>query len=437
MNSDIPLNFEILAIDKFGNAEISTESSLVHGLLFMESLWESPEDQSNYSKNHFRIHDDGLGIDVIIQYVDTSNTLNDLIESAFLINVWSSNFEQLEKFRFKLIKHLKAKLSFSNLKVLKDDVSAKVAVDIYPLVNEVENALRRYITKFFTLKIGVNWWNTNFPKQLIDKIKVRKENDNIFSGFVDLDVSLIDFNDLGEVIYKHVAGFNKQENIMNKIMQANSPEDLAKLKGDLQTNYNKFFKTAFQDNQFEKKWRELFSIRNKVAHNIYFSMEELRAAERLHDELMYIISNAESGIDEFRFSITEQEAIREATIEAFEGSDFKLGELNTESRQGLKVLGKINLNQRMEEEEDENGKIITEEQLLRELDKSETITANSDNFQYLGLRSFVTRILANKGYAMGPTYALVNILKDKGVIEIYEVTDENVDWPVKAIRIKR
>ncbi len=437
MKNDIPLNFEILAIDKYGNAEISTESSMVHGLLFMESLWEAPEDQSCHTKNQYRIHDQEMGVDVVIQSVDTSNTLNDLIESAFLINVWSSNFEHLEKFRFKLIKHLKAKLSFSNLKVLKDDVSAKIAVDIYPLINEVENALRRYITKFFTLKIGVNWWNTNFPKQLIDKIKVRKENDNIFSGFVDLDVSLIDFNDLGEVIYKHVAGFNKQENILNKIMQANSPEDLLKLKGDLQTNYNKFFKTAFQDNHFEKKWRELFSIRNKVAHNIYFSIEELQAAKRLHDELMYIISKAEAGIDEFRFSITEQEAIREATIEAFEDSDFKIGELNTEARVGLKVLGKISLNQRMEEEEEENGKIITEEQLLRELDKSEIITANSDNFQYLGLRSFVTRILANKGYAMGPTYALVNILKDKGVIEIYEVKDENVDWPVKAIKIKR
>ncbi len=437
MNEGIPFNFEILAIDKYGNAEISTESSMVHGLLFMESLWETPEDQSNESKHQYRIHDSASGIDVIIQSVDTSNTLNDLIESAFLINVWSSNFEQLEKFRFKLIKHLKAKLSFSNIKVLKDDVSAKIAVDIYPLVNEVENALRRYITKFFTLKIGVNWWTTNFPKQLIDKIKVRKENDNIFSGFVDLDVSLIDFNDLGEVIYKHVAGFNKQENILNKIMLANSPEDFMKLKGDLQTNYNKFFKTAFQDNYFEKKWRELFSIRNKVAHNIYFSIDELNKAKVLHDELMYIISNAESGIDEFRFSITEQEAIREATIEAFEDSDFKLGKLNSESKVGLKVLGKINLNQTMEDEENENGKIITEEQLLRELDKSETITANNDNFQYLGLRNFVTRILANKGYAMGPTYALVNILKDKGVIEIYEIIDENVDWPVKAIRIKR
>ncbi len=437
MNSDIPLNFEILAIDKFGNAEISTESSMVHGLLFMESLWEAPEDQSNYSKHHYRIHDSGLGIDVIIQSVDTSNTLNDLIESAFLINIWSSNFENLEKFRFKLIKHLKAKLSFSNLKILKDDVSAKIAVDIYPLVNEVENSLRRYITKFFTLKIGVNWWSTNFPKQLIDKIRVRKEHDNIFSGFVDLDVSLIDFNELGEVIYKHVAGFNRQENIVNKIMQATSPDDFLRLKGDLQTNYNKFFKTAFQDNLFEKKWRELFSIRNKVAHNIYFSIEELIAAKKLHSELMLIISQAESGIDEFRFSITEQEAIREATIEAFEESDFKLGELNSESRGGLKILGKINLNQRINNDDDETGKIITEEQLLRELNKSEAITENSDNFQYLGLRSFVTRILANKGYAMGPTYALVNILKDKGVIEIYEVKDENVDWPVKAIKIKR
>ena len=54
---------------------------------------------------------------------------------------------------------------------------------------------------------------------------------------------------------------------------------------------------------------------------------------------------------------------------------------------------------------------------------------------FVGLKSFVTNILAPKGYSFGPTYAQINVLKDKGLIELYDVDNEYSTWPVKAVRI--
>ena len=52
----------------------------------------------------------------------------------------------------------KGKLQFTNIRILRDDISTKIANEIYPLINRVENLLRRYLIKFFTRKIGVDWW---------------------------------------------------------------------------------------------------------------------------------------------------------------------------------------------------------------------------------------------------------------------------------------
>ena len=41
-------------------------------------------------------------------------------------------------------------------------------------------------------------------------------------------------------------------------MNSNTQEELNILKQELQGNYTKYFKEAFQDNNFEKKWKNDF-----------------------------------------------------------------------------------------------------------------------------------------------------------------------------------
>jgi len=265
--------FEVLVIDKSGQTGISKDSSLQDGLSYSEKLWKKKEVVGTS-----KIIDAEQNIELVIHSIDTQSSLTDLIEAGFVLRVKSTNFENLEKFRHPFLVHLKGKLSFTNVRILRDDISTKIANDIYPLINQVENILRRYLILFFTQKIGVDWWGSTAPGLLSEKIGLRKSNEKVFTPLCDADVTLIDFDDLGELIYKQTSGFNRQENIVNRIMSSNTIDDLNNLKQELQGNYTKYFKEAFQDNNFDKKWKTLFEIRNKVAHKNIFVINDLNTA---------------------------------------------------------------------------------------------------------------------------------------------------------------
>ncbi len=413
--------FEILAIDKNGQTSITTGESLVYGLLFSESLWKNKE-VIKISDTQ-KIVDKEQQLELKFQSVDTSSTLNDLIEAAFVIRIKGENYTQLEIFRYNFLVHLRRKLNFTNIRILRDDISTKISNEIYPLINKVENLLRRYLVKFFTQKIGVDWWEVTAPRLFTDKLNSRKGNEKIFSNVVDTDVTLIDFDDLGELIYKQTTGFNKQENIISRVMNSNTVDELNILKQELQGNYTKYFKEAFQDNNFEKKWKSLFEIRNKVAHNNLFIHNDLETAIQLTKDLTEIINSAESRIDEFKFSIEDQEALRQATIDAYKVAENEIeNNEKTLEQLGVKVVGKIELPN--DEFQNKNQLlIITQEDLLEELNIAESRINDRSYLPYVPLKSFVTKILGNKGYSYGPSYSLINILKEKGIIEIFDPVD--------------
>lgn len=416
-------SFEVLIIDPSGKSEILSPKSLVYGLMSTEKLWDDAKEE--HKKDEYSILDGDLQLR--IKPIDTSSTLYDLIEAGFLIKVKSKNFSKIERFRYPFIIHLRNRLAFEHIRILTDDVSTEISNQAYPLINELENLLRRYISKFFTQKIGLDWWKKAVPDKVIDKTKIRNGNETVFSKIVQTDLTLIDFDDLGEIIYKHKLGFNRPQNLAESLIEINTIEDLEKLKADLDSNYNRFFKENFKDKDFDKKWKELFKIRNKVAHNNLFVQEDLDATITLHRELKETILNAESKIDEFKFSIEEQVAIRENIKEETSETDS--------DPKGIKVVGKIDL----EGFEKDYGtfEVISEEQFLRELERAENSLQFKPNMNYVGLKSFITVILGNKGFGYGPSYALANILKDQGIVEIYDVDDKNSYWPAKAIRIKK
>lgn len=423
--------FELLVIDPNGSSEIQSAKSLLHGLLSTEKLWNEPKDKQ---EGEFTCINDG-DITLTIMPIDTSSVLYDLYESAFIIKVGSDCFERLEKFRYPLILHFKGRLRFEHIRILTDDISTSISKRIYPLINELENILRRYIAKFFTQKIGLDWWKQAVPDKVIDKTKLRGSNETVFSKLVATDMTLIDFDDLGEIIYKHKLGFNKPENLAEKILSIKSDEELQKLKSDLDSNYNRFFKQHFKDYGFDIKWKKLFQVRNKVAHNNLFVNSDLESAETLYKELKEIILKAENSINDFKFSVEEQEAMIQAasTVEKSEQDEIKEEVNENELLPQPKVLGKIDL----DDFEDDYSpfEIITEEELLSELKRAQNSIKRSSTMKYVGLKSFVTKVLGSKGYKFGPTYALINILRDKGIVDIYDIEDDYSFWPVKAVKL--
>ena len=458
--------FEVLCIDP---KDIIDQESFVRALSFSKEVWAGKSPLITQDKDGRSYIKGEEGMILTVLPVDTSKILTDLVDAAFVLRIESKYFETLEPYRQRLLKHLRETLKFNHLRVLKDDISAEIANQLYPKINSVENLLRRYLIKFFFQRVGMNWWEVTATPKMIDKVKNRQRNrSNQFSYYINSDIEFADFDDLGLLIYKQSTGFNDPEQVLAMLDTIETVEGLQELKSNLQGNYVKYFKTFFRDKNFEKLWKEMSKIRNKVAHQATFFHSELKKGKDLSAELTRIITEAEKHIDEIVLSLKDKQAIHQATVdivreEENEAKELEKQEVLAGSRApsevghadegeehgpatkpkpdsdhrvkltGPKILGKIKLEHKVKTYHKTAAPgymVITEEEIISELE--EALSLNYTD--YVGLKWFVTQYLANKGYAIGTTYSLVNILIEQQAIILYDMESPE-GHAVKAVRL--
>ncbi|MEG4084764.1 Swt1 family HEPN domain-containing protein [Microcoleus sp. POL10_C6] len=395
---DNNLKFEILALNRPEQSSILSECELLYSLRSKSLLWKTPSfDETNLriTENTNTLEVKGVkantGIDEeFSKYAEPSQ--------AFLVTV-TGNSDWLEPKR-KLIVEFLQQQKFNHLYVLIDQVSEQIACEIYPLIYKVENLLRAYIVKFMTTRMSPKWWDDTATNDLKQKVKDRKNNEKEFAEYIDNKIYLIDFSDVGKLIYFHSTGFTSKEDIISKISEIEeTPEAIRKLKQEIQTNYQRFFKDSFKNKNFQQKWEELEKIRHKVAHNNLFTNSDLEKGKQLAKELLEIIDTAIKSVDEVTLRPEEVEAIQES---------FPTQESFTE---------------------------ITEGELLTELREQEGYYSNRPN-AFVSLSRFVTIHLSGKSYSVPSTYRLVKELEAQQKVEVYYVDNPyNQAQKTAAIRI--
>lgn len=420
MADSIKYRFELLVIDDTGKSGITVEKNLLYAIGYNEEIWKN----TSISKN--KIVDEDLKITLSVQSADIAGALSDMENnSVFFVKVEGDDFESIESFRKPLLVHLR-KINFQHTRILCDDISTQLAKDVYPYINDVENRLRSFLVKFFIQKVGLNWWDVTAPKSVQDKVKSRKGNEPVFSSYIDCDVTLCDFDDLGELIYKQTTGFNSPEKIVDKILNTNSIDDLDRLKTDLQSNYTKYFKESFQDKSFDKKWKLLFAVRNKVAHNNLMTLEDKTTVLENVEYVKKIIEDAEQLIADFRFTTEDKQAFLDASV-------LKLtNEANNEEASqiadsGVKILGKIDLPEI--NETSSRYLVINEETLISHIEK---LHNDGSDVSVKG----VAELLAYKGYDRQHVYLLIDIMVDNGALEYYSYINQ-YGYRCRGVKVKQ
>ena len=423
MNKQIDYLYEIIIVDFAGKSEITTVKSLSNALAYSEKLWKDPVIKESI------IEDKVLGVLLEVSKVET--TAN---ETAFTLRVQSPNFEEIDKFRQKLLLHIISKLGFVNAKVIADTVSEQISLSIYPIVKEVENTVRRNLTKVFLSKDGLSWWESNASKTVVDKVNQRKNIPSPFKGAIDLSSSLTDFNDLSELI-------------------SNSP---------------------FAGSNFKSKWDALALIRDKVHTYAPLVVEDYSTAIQVSKELLNLLSENENRIEAVNLRTQSQkpsvaesltapipapapvapiiEAVKEAivfaekapivetkpVVEVVEQPIAREEEVKPEpvyhapvvEAAVQKVVEKsINTNLADREPAIVGNEIITESEFVAELKKEE----NRVNGQKIDLKTFVATVLANRGYATGYAYSFARALNESGKVVLYETKDHQ-GLNIKAIK---
>ncbi|WP_151760021.1 hypothetical protein, partial [Acinetobacter nosocomialis] len=103
--------------------------------------------------------------------------------------------------------------------ILWDDISSEYAIQSYPVIHELENLMRKLITKFMITKVGLSWTKENIPKEVAESIKgtgtSKKQNYIYDTDFIQLSRFL--FNEYTTT---------KVEDLVSKIKKANKIDEL-------------------------------------------------------------------------------------------------------------------------------------------------------------------------------------------------------------------
>lgn len=383
--------FEILVTDTNGDVIIKNEESFCYNLLSNSTLWKVAE----IKPEHY-IVDADKGIRLHVKKTDIQKNDNETeLKQAYILTV-NGNFDSLESFRVPLLRYLKT-LKFDSLYVLEDRISLQIAKNIYPNIYKVESFLRKYVIKFFAIKLGPEWWKLTADSEMQKKTSQRKNNETVFSEYVDNEVYLIDFGELGKLIYSQSSGNLSKDDIVNKVIKLEDTIDaLKKFKEEIQTNYNKFFKSTFKENNFQNNWEELEKIRHKIAHNNLFTLDDQNNSVQLVSDLINTIKIANEEIDRLSFSEEDKRYIMSSFIE------FKK---------------------------------ITKDIFIEELKKSIKWTKETAD-GFVGLQNFLFNILGSKGYEFQATREIMGELEKENIIELYPYKSSKNERDVTAIRFK-
>ena len=188
-----------------------------------------------------------------------------------------------------------------------DDVGRIYAERSYPLVNEVENLMRKLITKFMLITVGMDWSKDAIHPDLFKKIEKFEEDEPYIS-----DLYKLDFIHLKQVLFEKKRDISLEEldRLLSKTKFTDEDKDKI-LRYVPRSNWEKYFSTLIgeKNSSLETKWDLLYKLRNKVAHNRHVIKSEYEQIKGLSSQIKEIITKAIAKLGEIDLNEEDRELI--------------------------------------------------------------------------------------------------------------------------------
>ncbi|MBA8734002.1 HEPN domain-containing protein [Chromobacterium violaceum] len=188
-----------------------------------------------------------------------------------------------------------------------DGVGRLYAERAYPIINEVENLMRRLITKFMLITVGMNWSKDAINPELFKKIENFEDEEPYLN-----DLYKLDFIHLSQVLFEKKRDISIEE--LDRLLAKtifNDEEKEKILRYVPRSNWEKYFSSLIEekDRSLEKKWELLYKLRNKVAHNRNVKKNEFEQIKGLAGEIKEIIGKATAKLGEIDLNEEDRELI--------------------------------------------------------------------------------------------------------------------------------
>lgn len=233
-------------------------------------------------------------------------------DNFFHIQLSHNVFEDIEKFTNLadcLVETLKP---ISIPQILADTVSLYYSSSAYPKIYEIENLMRKLVTKIMYIKGGANWKNDNLPEHLIKDNPDPNRSTTYLQNFNIDKLKDILLNEKNPVATQKIIDKLRKSIKNSKIklsveeLQAITPISL----------WDDFFskEISISAEDLRTQWSNLAKLRNKVAHNSTFTKKDLADLEKTIAILSKAITEVINKFDTFSFSPSQIEVIEENFI---------------------------------------------------------------------------------------------------------------------------
>lgn len=240
----------------------------------------------------------------------------------FNVKINNPNEEHTEEFSkfLRVLRSLLNMASKNNIQTLWDDISYTYSLKAYPLIHDLENLLRKLITKFMLTNVGLSWSETAIPDEL-KKIRKDKKSQGVNNYLYDTD-----FIQLSNFLFD---AYRTQdlESLINKIKDHS--EDSIKIKEINEfipkSNWQRYFQKHVdcEASLLKSRWEKLYLLRCKIAHNNFFEKNDYESLELMSDEIKPIIESAILSLEKITVPEEEREELAE---NAAINSNYKVGE---------------------------------------------------------------------------------------------------------------
>jgi len=288
---------EFLLTEQIERRQISTIQGLAHLICSDDILGNSSSILNDKVKFFFQ------GNCIVIELKQSINAFDEIIFYIKMVG----NMNSLEVLRGEFLSTVKP--YFGNIYIIKDDVSISLAIKLYPYINKVENLLRQYIMHYMILKIGSGWWTLNVTDNVDRKSKDRNQK-SAFKGLISQDIYQIDFKDLGGFIFDNFSIFKTKNDILKELNKCNDIDDFNKLKENIISNWDKYFKDIFNES-WKNDWEELAEYRNQVAHNKLIERKTFDRAIELTKKISDLLIDSMSKLESIKYSQSEVDIMKE------------------------------------------------------------------------------------------------------------------------------
>lgn len=236
---------------------------------------------------------------IVCYHVVIENTLSN---SEFNNEITKSYQELL-----RIIKNIFTKYT-KDFEILWDDISYLCSQKAYPLIYEIENLMRKLLTKFMLINVGSKWEKENIPSKIV-KSKNKEKDINVGNGLL----YQLDFIELSTFLFEP---YSLKSNINDLKCNVESKTDIpySLFESYIQkSNWERYFSgvVSVENEHLAKKWQELYDLRCKIAHNNLFSISDYNKVKSIVDDLKPSIETAINELDKITVAEDNKEIIYE------------------------------------------------------------------------------------------------------------------------------